>query len=232
MRNPRSRFVAPAIAVLLLFGASAAKASSITVEFDLTSSTLTMLSGILSIPPDGTITAGTASVRVNASSLTGPTSGPAKLSNLALTATISGTVGGAALFTGGFSGSQPGGGAGSLTAGLANLLFGLLNLNLNGFVNCSGGICPALGTFPVSVTNSPTALTGFGAFGIGGLATVGAGTLNATLPINLAGNSVVFNLVGQEVSRAFSLPEPSTGALLGLGVLGMLGLGATRTRPS
>ena len=57
--------------------------------------------------------------------------------------------------------------------------------------------------------------------GIGGLATLGSGTLSGIMPMNIAGNNVVLSLSGQEVSRTF-IPEPNTAALLGLGMLGLL----------
>lgn len=228
MPSRRSAFVA-LLTVVPILAAPAANAGSVEIEFDLTNSTLTMLNGILTLPPDGTITAATARVTVPAASLSAPLSGVAQVSSLVLSGTLNGTVGGAVLLTGGFSGNQVGGGAGVLSGGLANLALGSLSLDLNGIVNCFGGQCPALGTFPISATNWLTVLTGLDSFGVGGLATPGAGTLTGVLPMNLAGNSVVVSLIGQEVSRIF-VPEPGTGSLLGLAVLGLLGARAARGR--
>jgi hypothetical protein len=231
MRSARSALIAPVTAAVLLLAAPSARAGTITVDFDLTSSTVALLGGILNIPPDGSITAASAQVTVQGSNLTSPSAGAAQLSNLMVMATINGTVGSSVLLTGTFSGTQLGGGAGSLSGGLANLIVATLTLNVNGLVNCFGGLCGALGTFPISAVNSVSVLTGFGSMGIGGLGTLGAATLNGLLPLTIGGNTMALSLVGQEVNRTFVIPEPNTFALVGLGVLGLAGLGWRRTRP-
>lgn len=232
MRSRRSAFlsaapVATVVLLLALLSAPSARAGSIVIDFDLTGSSLSMFGGILNIPPDGMITSATARITVQGSSLTAASAGSAAIANLTLVATLAGTVGSGATLTGSFAGSQVGGGAGTLTAGLGNVIFGSLSMNLNGIVNCIGGLCGALGTFPISATNSLAALTALAPFNIGGLATLGAGTFNGVVTLALAGNNVVVNLVGQEVSRTF-LPEPGSGVLIGLGLAGMLVL---RVRP-
>ena len=229
MRSARSALIAPVTAVVLLLAAPSARAGTITIDFDLTGSGVVLLGGILNIPPDGSITAASARVTVQGSNLTNASAGAAQLSNLTLMATINGTVGSAVVLTGGFSGTQIGGGAGSLSGGLANLIVATLTLNLNGLVNCFGGLCPALGTFPVSAVNSVTVLTGIGSMGIGGLGTLSAATLNGVLSLTIGGATAVVSLVGQEVNRTF-IPEPNTFALVGLGMLGLAGLGWRRNR--
>jgi hypothetical protein len=231
MRRVRSVLIAPVTAVVLLLAAPPALAGTITIDFDLTGSGVALLGGILNIPPDGSITAASAQVTVQGSSATNPTAGAAQLGNLVVVATVDGTVGSAVLLTGGFSAAQIGGGAGSLSGGLANLNLATLTLNVNGLVNCFGGLCTALGTFPISVVNSVSVLTGFGSMGIGGLGTLGAATLNGVLPLTIGGNTMALSLVGQEVNRTFVIPEPNTFALVGLGMLGLAGLGWRRTRP-
>jgi hypothetical protein len=213
----------------LLLAAPSAQAGTITVDFDLTNSTVALLGGILNVPPDGSITAASAQVTVQGSNATNAGAGAAQISNLMLMATINGTVGSAVVLTGGISGTQLGGGAGSLSAGLANLIVTTLSLNLNGVINCFGGMCPALGTFPVSAVNSVSVVTGWN-LGMAGLGTLGAASLNGVLSLAIAGNTAVVNLVGQEVNRTF-VPEPNTFALVGLGMLGLAGLGVRRARP-
>ena len=230
MRSARSALITPVTAIVLLLGAPSALAGTITIDFDLTNSSVALLGGILNIPPDGSITAASVQVTVQGSNLTNASAGAAQLSNLMLMATINGTVGGAATLTGGLSGTQLGGGAGNLSGGLANLAMATLTLNLNGLVNCFGGLCPALGTFPVSAVNSVSVLTGIGNMGIGGLGTLGAATLNGLLSLTIGGATAAVSLVGQEVNRTY-IPEPNTFALVGLGMLGLAGLGWRRTRP-
>jgi hypothetical protein len=230
MRSARSALIASVAAVVLLLAAPPARAGTITIDFDLTGSSVALLGGILNIPPDGSITAASAQVTVQGSNLTNASAGAAQLGNLMLMATINGTVGSAVVLTGSFSATQLGGGAGSLSGGLANLNVATLTLNLNGLINCFGGLCPALGTFPISAVNSVSVLTGFGSMGIGGLATLSAATLNGVLPLTIGGNTAALTLVGQEVNRTF-IPEPNTFALVGLGMLGLTALGWGRTRP-
>jgi hypothetical protein len=230
MRSARSALIVPVTAVTLILAAPSARAGTITIDFDLTGSSIALLGGILNIPPDGSITAASAQVTVQGSDLTNASAGAAHLGNLMLTATINGTVGSAVLLTGGFSANQVGGGAGALSSGLANLNVAALTLNVNGLVNCFGGLCPALGTFPISAVNSLSVLTGIGSMGIGGLGTLSAATLNGILSLTIGGNTAVLSLVGQEVNRTY-IPEPNTFALVGLGVLGLAGLGWRRTRP-
>jgi hypothetical protein len=229
MRRTRGALVAPVTAVVLFLAATSARAGNITIDFDLTGSSVSLLGGILNIPPDGSITSASAQVTVQGSSATNATAGAAQITNLVLMATINGTVGGAVSITGGFTASQVGGGAGSLTAGLLNVNVSTITFNLNGLVNCFGGLCPALGTFPVSAVNSLSVLTGLGGFGIGGIGSLGAATLNAVLALSIGGNSAVVSLVGQEIGRTF-IPEPNSFALVGLGMLGLAGFGARRRR--
>ena len=109
MRSTLS-YLAPSIAAALLLAAPSAWADSITIDFDLTSSSISLLGGILDIPPDGSLTSATAQLTVPASSLTSALAGSAQLSALDLAATINGTIGGSILITGGFTASQIGGG--------------------------------------------------------------------------------------------------------------------------
>jgi hypothetical protein len=225
------RFAIAASAVTL-FLASPAQSGTITVDFDLSNSIISILGGILTIPPDGSITASTASVTIQGNSITTPVPGPASMSNLSLQATINGTVGAIATLTGNVTGTQVGAAAGVLTGGLANLAINTLTLNLSALINCApAGPCAILGTFPISVM-SLTPIPGVGNLGVGGLGTFGNGTLNAILSITIGGNSALITLVGQEVSRTFtpSVPEPGTFGMFGLGMLGLAAIGWRRSR--
>jgi hypothetical protein len=221
--------LAAPVALFLVAQASSATAGTITVEFDLSNSAISILGGALTIPPDGSITSASATVVVQGSNATSPSAGAASLKALTIAATINGTVGGAVSLTGNLSGNQIGTAAGSLTGGLGNLLMGTLTLSLNGNVNCFGGLCGVLGTFPVSLLNSMSVLSGPVGLGIGGLGTLGSATLTALLSLSVGGNPAVVNLVGQEISRTF-VPEPNTFGLVGLGLLALSGAGWRRTR--
>lgn len=226
--NHRIALTVAALAVMLT--APAARAGTISIEFDLSNSIISILGGILTIPPDGSITASTATVTIQGNSSTTPVAGAASLSNLSLQASINGTVGGLVTLTGNISGAQVGVATGALTAGLANLVIGTLALNLSALIGCApAGPCAVLGTFPISVM-SLTPITGVANPGVGGLGTFGNGTLNAILSITIGGNSALITLVGQEVSRTFtaSVPEPGTFGMFGLGMLGLAGLGWRR----
>ncbi len=227
----KCRFALTAAALAMLL-ASPVQAGTIKIDFDLSNSIISILGGILTIPPDGSITASTASVTIQGNSITTPVAGAASLSNLSLQATVNGTVGGSVLLTGNITGTQVGAAAGVLTGGLANLAIGTLTLNLSALINCTpAGPCSILGTFPISVM-SLTPITGVSSLGVGGLGTFGNGTLNAILSITIGGNSALITLVGQEISRTFtpSVPEPGTFGMFGLGMLGLAAMGWRRSR--
>jgi len=220
------RLAAVATVLAVLLASPSARAGSIGIDFDLSNSVISILGGILTIPPDGSIASATATVTIQGSSLSNPTPGAAALSDLTLQASVDGTVGGVVTLTGDIAATQVGSAPGSLTAGLGNLMISSLSLNLSALINCTGGLCPAVGTFPISVMTI-TPISGVGNLGVGGFGTIGNATLNAILAITLSGNSAVINLVGQEISRTFtpSVPEPGTFGMLALGLLGLAGLG-------
>lgn len=228
----RSHRIASAIAIsvaAVLLAAPPSQAAEILIDYDLTGTTVEFFGGILTIPSAGSITSGSVRVTVQGSALTNASAGLARVRNLTLAGTVDGTVGGAVLITGNFSGNQVGFATGSLSGGLGILNAGSINLNLNGLLSCFGGLCGALGTFPASALSSSTILAGV--FGIGGFNTVGAATLTAVFTIDIGGNTAVVNLVGQEVSRSLT-PEPNSFLLVGLGMLGLAGIGAQRRKAS
>jgi hypothetical protein len=225
------RFVLGIAALAILLAAPGARAGTITIDFDLSSSVISILGGIITIPPDGTVTSASATVSVNGSGITNPVAGAAAMTGLTLKATVDATVGGSVVITGGFTGTQVGSATGSLTGGLANLVVGTLTLGLTGGIDCFGGLCPAIGTFPIVITGLH-AITGVNNIGVGGFGSLSAATLNAILNLTIGGNAAVINLIGSEVSRTFtpSVPEPNTFAMFGLGIVGLAGIGWRRNR--
>jgi hypothetical protein len=226
------RIALTATAIVVFLTAPAAQAGTIQIEFDLSSSVISILGGILTIPPDGSITSSTATVTIQGNSNTAPVAGAASLSDLSLQATVNGTVGGIASITGNIAGTQVGAATGALTGGLSNLALGTLTLNLSALINCApAGSCTVLGTFPISVM-SQTPITGAGGLGVGGLGTLSNATLNAILSVTIGGNSALISLIGQEISRTFTptVPEPGTFVTISMGLLGLAAFGSRRDR--
>ena len=205
-----------------MVGATAAQAGTLTVEFDLTGSTIDILGGGIVIPPEGSITAGSLHLIVQAADIQSPEAGSASLGSLTLGVDIDGAILGNAI-TGSAAASQIGTAAGSLLPGLSVLSFpGPLVLDSNALIDCSGPNCASIGSFPISVTG-PQTLPVLGSFAVGGLATPGAAAITAAFTFTLAGFSAEIAVVGAELSR-FYVPEPSVAALLGMGLLGLTGL--------
>jgi hypothetical protein len=190
-----------------------------------------MLGGILTIPPGGSITAATGSATFLANGPTLISAGGARLEGLAVAATINQNVLGQALVTGDILAQQVASPvAGQLSAGLGNVFFTNIVLNLDVDADCTGVGCPFLATFPLDIAGNFTAATVNAA--VGNLATLSAATLMATLPVSVSGFSGVLTLVGSEVSRSFSpVPEPGTLGALSLGLLALAVIARVTRRP-
>ena len=205
-------------------------AATLSVEFDFTGSTVTLLGGVVVVPPDGTITVGSGRITFLADEFTQQAiAGPAQLADVGLALTLDANLLGQAHITGTVAGSQVGGASGSLNGALTQVsLLGPLQILYTGTVQCAGSGCGAVGTFPVTLG---TILTFLGSFGVGNLASVGNATVNATLPFSLAGFTGILQLSGAEVSRVF-VPEPGSFGLLALGLGALAGSAQIRRRRS
>lgn len=206
---------ATAVALALLVGGNAS-AGSLTIDMDLSGSTLEILGGVITVPPDGSITGGSASITVPASSATNPMSGPATVSGITLAGTLNATVINQATVTGNVGGSQVAAGAGTLDPGLLFIVFGGASLALTGAINCTstGPQCGFLG-LPISLSGTfPLS----GTLPVGNLGSVGNATLAGVFSFTVSGISASLQLVGAEISRTF-IPEPATGTLVGGGLV-------------
>ncbi len=202
----------------LALAATPAHAGTLTIDFDFTGSTVTLLGGVVTVPPDGAVNAGSGSIDFLADNGTQQAiSGAAQIGNASLGVSLNKDLLGLALITGSVSGAQSGSASGALNAALTQVtLLSPLQILYTGMIQCTGTGCGAVGTFPVVVN---TILSFFGGVGVGNLASTGNATLNATLPFSLAGFTGVLQLSGVETSRTF-VPEPNTAALVALGMVG------------
>ena len=221
------RVVSLLLGALLTLGlASSTQAGTLSIDFDFSQSSVSMLGGVIAVPPDGSISASTATVTVPADGLATPMAGAAALQNLGVTATIDTNILGQAAVTGAVLANQVGTATGSLllTGGTGNASFPGFQLALDAAVNCTGANCSFIGTFPIlSVsTQTFTAL-----LPIAGIATPGAAAIDTAFSVTVGGVSALVTLVGSEVSRHY-VPEPNSSVLLGGGLVALIALGRAR----
>lgn len=214
----------------LLLGASA-QAGEITVTYDFTMSTVSA-AGTINIPPDGSITAAQAKVRMPGAGISTPSAGPVTLSDLSLSATVDAPIPFANV-TGFVIANQLNTPAfGNLTAGLAQAtIFPPVFLDVVASLDCAGFLCGAVGVaFPVTLNGVQTINDSLTLM-ISGLSVSGSAMATGTISLSFNGGvSATIMLVGNEVSRTFDLPEPGQLASLAGGAVGLLGLVWLRRR--
>jgi len=207
------------LALSLFVAASPATAASVLIDFDFASqSSISLLGGIITTPPDGSIDSASGRLSLEATSLTSFISGgQAVLDQITFSGAIAKTIAGFADISGPIDGTQVGTLDGTLTAGQTILSFpGTIAVNLNANFACTGSGCASLG-FP-AVDSGLFNLTA-GNLPISGLGAIGTATITADIPIEIGGVLGVLHLVGIETGRSF-VPEPGLALLLGLGLLG------------
>ncbi|HVN39462.1 MAG TPA: PEP-CTERM sorting domain-containing protein [Myxococcota bacterium] len=216
------------LALVLCLVAASARAGQISVQFDFRGSSVSLLGGLIQVPPDGSITAAGGTLVASGLGSAAPVAGPAALQGFGMAATLNALTFGNTI-TGNPSLTQLGGAGGSLTAGLAQVLFASpMHVALAGAINCSGPSCAIL-SLPRALTG--TQLLTLAAMPIANLASVGNALINATYAITLGGLTGSLHLVGTEVSRSYApVPEPHTAGLLAIGLTLLAGWRAARSR--
>jgi hypothetical protein len=201
-------------------GASA-QAGTLTVNFDFSGSSLSMLGGILNIPPQGAIQSASGTVNVSALGSATAVGGPASLDSFQMALTINALIFGNTI-TGNAAITQIGGAVpGVLNGGLNQINFvSPMQIQQSGVINCTGPSC-ALLSLPTTI-NGTQPLT-LAAMPIANLNNIGNALISGTFDITFAGFTGVLHLVGTEVNRSFVVPEPNSVALIGLGLAMMAG---------
>jgi hypothetical protein len=216
MRTPFMLLRAIALAMLLL--PAAASAGKLTVDFDFSGSSVSILGGLIDVPPDGSI--GAASGQIDFFGALGTATaqgGAAQIKNLALSGTFAKSTFGLDL-SGAVGMTQGGVGAGGITGGLANASFNPFLIDLTGFANCAGGTgCTVLG---LPATFNGQKAVSIPALAVFNLNSIGNAMVSGIFTLTIGGFTAVLNLVGNEVGRTF-IPEPHTAGLMMLGVAGL-----------
>lgn len=204
--------------------AAEAHAGVVEVQFDFSGSSVSLLGGLIQIPPEGSITSAGGTLVVQALGSATPTTGVAVLKNFGMAATVNAITFDNTI-TGNPSLSQVGVRPGALTPGLSQVIFGgPMQIALAGALNCTGPSCAIL-SLPQVLTG--TQLVYLAGLPLANLANIGNALVSGTFAITFAGLTGTLHLVGNEVSRVF-VPEPGSGGLLLLGLVGLAGWRARR----
>lgn len=195
-------------------------AEPIEIGFDFTGSSISILGGLIEVPPDGSISSGSGVLRLDGTGGV-PVAGGAQLKDLNLAGTFSKSTFGLNI-DGSIAATQPAAAGGVLTAGLSSVnLPNPFVMNFSGFANCTGGTGCGVLSLPANLSG-PQTFT-IGAMPVANLASPGNAMLNGTFSLTIGGFSALLTLVGTEVSRTI-IPEPASAGLLTLGLLGLVAL--------
>lgn len=205
----------------LLLAPSTAGAGTISISFDLSGSSVSLPNGV-EIPPDGSIQPGAMLVLHlqgdvapdEASGTVLP--GAGVLDELAVAADVNAQTPIDALFTGDLSVAQLSPASGDLAVDLTSYLLDSIIIELIVFIDCAGSDCGEFGGFPLDIET--VELLPSQPLTLAAINTPGAATIAGALAIEIGGVSFGVDLQGVEASRAFVVPEPSTGLLLLLGL--------------
>lgn len=225
---------------MLLAQAGPASAGSVGIQFDISQSWISVLGGALVLPPDGVLSTDVMRVNVQANSATDIQSGGAFVRDIGIDVlSIDKNILGAAHVTGSLAVDQIGDAQANLVLsgdnGTLSLPFLLassgLNLEIAPNVQCAGGACSLIASFPLTNVVLPPPLTG--TLTIANIKLNGLASFQQTFAVTVSGLTGVVKLVGHEIERTF-IPEPSSAALIWLGVVAATTLGrrATRVRSS
>jgi hypothetical protein len=210
--------ILPLLALSCLLAVQA-RADQFAIQFDFSGSSLSLLGGLLQIPPDGSITSASGQLNVGAAGLATPIPGGLfALQNFTAAAMVNAVTFGNTI-TGNVALNQVGPAVhGVLSAGLGNVVFaGTMHISQSGALNCAGPSC--------GILSLPAALTGvqfvqLGSMPIANLAAIGNALISGTFPITIAGFTGQLHLVGTEVSRVM-VPEPGSAGLVAFGLAGL-----------
>lgn len=225
-----SPFRALRLAVLvtgLVVIAPAAFAGSIGIEFDISQSYVSILGGVINLPPDGNISTKSMRVRVPSDAANQMIDGAAVVKDIRIQMNIDANILGQAHVTGPSIINQQGSAMGSLvlgTGGNGVVAVPMLSLDVRNTINCVGPGCSFIGTFPllsVSIVTAPLTLD------IANLTQNGSASFEQQFDITLGGVSGIFTLIGMEIKRTF-VPEAGTVAMLGVGLLVAAAVGRKR----
>jgi hypothetical protein len=193
-----------------------AQAGTLTVNFDFTGSSISVLGGVINIPPQGSIQSASGTLDLSALGSATAIAGPASLRDFQMALTINALVFGNTI-TGNAAITQIGGALGGTLNGALNAFNagGPMQINQSANIGCTGPNCAILG-LPTTI-NGTQPLT-IAALPIANLNSIGNALVDGTFDITFAGFTGVLHLVGTEVSRSFVVPEPNSLALIGMGM--------------
>jgi len=232
----RSAWVVAALTIALS-SATPSNAGTLTIDFNLSGSTLALGPVNVANGMGGTVTgmARLVLTGVNAAGMITGAMSNGTISGLAVNFAVNAPLlaGVDANLVGPISITQMGSAAGGFSAGVLSLATNSFNTALAVNLNCVGTLCAAIAagaglTFPI-VQNAMIS-NNMAPFAVN-LASLGANaTLNAAVATMNAGQAVTLTFNGREAARTFDAPEPTEAGLLVLSVLALCGVAALRRR--